>query len=112
MLYVGVPFSSTISADGSSALIYDINMNIIGDSAFNTIKSAADLSTNPLPLSALNFLNRLEFGHFLHVANNAQDPTITYILSYFILANSGIDFTKLPTDSYNFPNAATFTLTD
>ena len=70
MLYVGIPISNTTSADNSSDLKYDIDLTKIGDSAFTTIKSANNLVT-PLALSSLNFLNRREFGHFFHLANNA-----------------------------------------
>jgi len=112
MLYIGVPFSNSISADSSSNLHYDIDMTRIGDSAFSTIKSATSFVSTPLPLSALNYLNRREFGHFFHIANSAQDPTITYLLAYFILANSQIDLTTLPTSTYNFPvTNSSFSLT-
>lgn len=112
MLYVGIPISQTISADNSSDLKYDIDLNKIGDSAFTTIKSANNLVT-PLALSSLNFLNRREFGHFFHLANNAENPTITYLLSYFILSNSQIVLNDLPSDTYNFPvTNASFSLTD
>jgi len=58
MLYVGIPFSNTISADSSTNLHYDIDMTRIGDSAFNTIKSATSFVSTPLSMSALNYLNR------------------------------------------------------
>jgi len=84
----------------------------IGDSAFTTIKEANNLVT-PLALSSLNFLNRREFGHFFHLANNAENPTITYLLSYFILSNSQININNLPIDTYNFPvSNASFSVTD
>lgn len=87
-------------------------MTKIGDSAFTTIKAANNLVT-PLALSSLNFLNRREFGHFFHLANNAENPTITYLLSYFILSKSQININNLPTDTYNFPvSNASFSVTD
>lgn len=112
MLYVGIPISQTISANTSSDLKYDIDLKQIGDSAFSTIKAANNLVT-PLALSSLNFLNRREFGHFFHLANNAKNPTITYLLSYFILSNSQIVLNGLPSESFNFPvTNASFNLTD
>lgn len=71
MLYIGIPFNQSISANSSTDLKYDIDLTKIGDNAFNTIKTATNLSTQSLPLSSLNFLNRREFGHFYHLANNA-----------------------------------------
>ena len=87
-------------------------MTKIGDSAFTTIKAADNLVT-PLALSSLNFLNRREYGHFFHLANNAENPTITYLLSYFILANSQIVINNLPTETFNFPvSSANFNPSD
>lgn len=113
MLYVGIPISQTTSGITSSDLKYDIDLDKVGDSAFATIKSASDLENIPLPLSSLNLFNRRELGHFFHLANNANNPTITYLLSYFILSNSKINITNLPSEMYNFPdNTTSFNLTD
>ena len=102
VLYVGIPFSNSISSTlPSDPKIYELDMNKIGDSAFNSIKSVTEF--NAFSLSALNYLNMRDYGHFYSLANSATAPFETYLLSYFILSNVKFDTTKLPAAPYNFP---------
>jgi hypothetical protein len=107
-LYVGIPFSQTISSSTSPQL-YEYNLNNVGDSAFYAFKETS--LSQALPLSAFNFLNRIDFGYFYTIANSASSPTETYLLSYFILSNSKIAASSIPTQAYNFPDTTSFTMT-
>ena len=76
-------------------------MSKIGDSAFNSIKTVTEF--NSFSLSALNYLNMRDYGHFYSLANSATAPFETYLLSYFILSKVNFDTTILPSAPYNFP---------
>jgi hypothetical protein len=77
-------------------------MHKIGDSAFNSIKSATDFTN--FSLSALNYLNLRDYGHFYHIADSPTAPSETYLLSYFILSYVNFDISKLRNVAYNFPS--------
>lgn len=55
------------------------------------------------PLSALNFLNKRDFGHFYHIADSTSPTSETYLLGYFVLSNAKINIAGLPQVAYNFP---------
>ncbi len=104
-LYIGIPFSSGISSTYSQKP-YELNLVNLYDTAFAEIKSA-NLST-ALPLSSLNYLNRMEMGHFYSIVNSATTPGETYLLAYYILSNSQINSANVPNGGiYDFPNTFT-----
>lgn len=97
----------------SSIKPYELDMSKVDDSSFSLIKSVTDFTSTPM--SAFNFLNKRDYGHFYHLADSAFAPTETSLLSYFVLSNSTISLTNLPSSAYNFLpssiNSNAYTLT-
>lgn len=62
--------------------------------ALNTFKTTGAATINAgFALSPFNYLNTMDLGHFYHITDGPVSNT--YLLSYFILSNSGIDPTTL-----------------
>ena len=93
-LHVAIPFRTGISST-STSLPYELDLTKISDPAFATIQSATNSLTQSIPLSAFNFLNKRDFGHFYHIADNVDKPTVSYLLGYFILSNINIPVSSL-----------------
>lgn len=108
-LYIGIPFSQAIS-NSENPKNYEFNMDNAWDSAVYNFKTSNLLS--PFPLSSLNFLNKMDYGHFYTIANSAFLPTETYLLSFYVFSNSKILPTTIPTGSYNFPSSSSFVSND
>jgi hypothetical protein len=99
---VAVPFTPNLSSN-LTPQTYELNLAKSTDPALSTLSSTTNELTNStgIPLSAFNFLNERDYGKFYHVADPSNN--VTYLLSYFVLANIGIPVTSLSNLSVPFP---------
>ena len=99
---VAIPFTPNLSSN-LTLQTYELNLAKSTDPALSTLSSTTNELTNStgIPLSAFNFLNGRDYGKFYHVADPSNG--VTYLLSYFVLANLDIPVTSLSNLSVPFP---------
>lgn len=68
-------------------------MNDAGFSIFRPFDVTTITTGGPFSLSSFNYLNRMDYGQFYHLADSTT--TDSYLLSYFILSNTQIVLTNL-----------------
>jgi hypothetical protein len=78
----------------ASKSAYELDLSVSNYGALNTFRTATAATINAgFALSPFNYLNTMDLGHFYHISDSSVSNT--YLLSYFILSNSGIDSTSL-----------------
>lgn len=73
-MYVIVPIIFETSNSNSVITLSSLDDDSIADS-FTSFKNIEDVQVN-VALSAFNFLNLRDFGHFYHVANSKMTSTV------------------------------------
>lgn len=82
----------------TSKAAYELDLSKFSSGALNTFKTTSGATVDAgFSLSPFNYLNTMDFGHFYHITDGPVSNT--YLLSYFILSNSGIDPTTFTTYS-------------
>lgn len=78
----------------ASKSAYELDLTVYNYGVLNTFRTATAATFNTgFASSPFNYLNTMDLGHFYHITDGSVSNT--YLLSYFILSNSGIDPTSL-----------------